>query len=765
MSQLRTWVLLMVTTTAASGAIADTETFFDSEMRSTEWTVDIVGFPYSGGSPSGSTSFPAVGGNPDAHLLHSHTDCNDQNQVISIATNSTAVMDPSAMGGILTIDFFVDVGVIGQGVGLLKPALAQNSEVFVVDDSYLEVISSEGWLGYGFYELGADSFRGADGVATPNFSASGSPITLGYIAGYTYCVTGNLDLQVDNWSAVVTTPTLEPVEISLVLRVSNVDVGESFDVDLVATGFLPARVGGLTTQIAFEPSLVAHVSQVAGPGLSLEDRPGVVQASSSSGLLDLTVVSTLSDASLTTQQSGGTATLATLTFQALQAGDALIGFSAVEVSDAAGSGMKITALTDTTILLPEPSRYLQIATGCLLLLAVAAVKRGRRSSGTRAVAGLAGVVVAAVSLSWPGTSHAGAASGTNGHAVSVYYPFVDQVELVCVDAPSQACDIDLAAIPYDSAADKLIDSTQVRCTSETCQAPCPGSQRCRPKFLIDSQGDPIALTGTLRVTSRQNDASRRTMTVTVDATFPAASNPLSQDLVLTPQIFEDSFNTSGACNNVNGNGPVVLDDTLLVDVVAKYGLDASGPFVGWFPLESNQCVFQDFCGGLGFFNFEGMILPLEPARAELSDAARAAFPSESLNVDPVPVMVDAVPNGALLSAPVECAPRTLQGTPVQIDPNTVEQINEYAVTVRFAEPRGLVPPAACDTDRDGRIGRPDVKAIAESVDDSALPGDSRDDDGNGTVDVLDARLCAIKCDSTECGTIPTQPRWASLRET
>jgi hypothetical protein len=61
-----------------------------------------------------------------------------------------------------------------------------------------------------------------------------------------------------------------------------------------------------------------------------------------------------------------------------------------------------------------------------------------------------------------------------------------------------------------------------------------------------------------------------------------------------------------------------------------------------------------------------------------------------------------------------------------------------------------ITPIVCDVDGDGDIDRFDIAAITAARGVFVGPGDRRDANGDGILDVLDARICAVRCTRTNC---------------
>jgi hypothetical protein len=333
---------------------------------------------------------------------------------------------------------------------------------------------------------------------------------------------------------------------------------------------------------------------------------------------------------------------------------------------------------------------------------------------------------------------------------------VQSTQLVCVDDPSQICDIELDRIedPTD-----LVSNRQVQCTSETCANPCPGTGKlCRPRLVKNSAGNLIELHGTMTVTSMEEELGegRRNLDVTASAVFLATNNPLPADLVIAPQRFARSFRPQGSCTgNQDAPGVIVRDEDAIVDALAENDVVPGGtPLIGWFPLQSNACVLDSMCSGETGFDFDGMIIPFGAARTALSQAAKTAFPLQTLNIDPVPLMVDVTrtsgKGGGIVSVRSACV------EPTAIGPAESTRTNQYAVTVRFALPRGTANRLLCDANRDGSVGRVDIDGILAAVGKTVPSGDLRDANGDGIVNVYDARTCSLMCDTASCGLVAAE---------
>ncbi|MCB1701182.1 MAG: M4 family metallopeptidase [Pseudomonadales bacterium] len=87
------------------------------------------------------------------------------------------------------------------------------------------------------------------------------------------------------------------------------------------------------------------------------------------------------------------------------------------------------------------------------------------------------------------------------------------------------------------------------------------------------------------------------------------------------------------------------------------------------------------------------------------------------------------------------------------DPNTDDydwyaQVDDVALTCDEA------PQLQCDIDGNGSVDRVDIGLITAARNEPALPGDLRDNDGNGTIEVSDARQCTLLCTLPRCTPVP-----------
>jgi hypothetical protein len=63
---------------------------------------------------------------------------------------------------------------------------------------------------------------------------------------------------------------------------------------------------------------------------------------------------------------------------------------------------------------------------------------------------------------------------------------------------------------------------------------------------------------------------------------------------------------------------------------------------------------------------------------------------------------------------------------------------------------GLFEGLPCDVDSNRAIDRSDIQAIFAARNQTAVPGDARDYDGDGIITVNDARACVLLCTNPRC---------------
>ncbi len=209
-------VLLVV---GAAQAESFRAVFSDTTFRNQDWSVTTVML-----GPGGSTiiSQQTQGGNGEAYRAYSNTvntPTASQYSFIGVFhLRNDAVYDPSTSGAISSVGYSEDTiltaGDIGAGL-----AIVQDGSFF--HGGYRIDSLQPDWVTHSRPSLAAEDFRmwvpdiGWDASAHPDFSATGSPITFGFMransadaSGWGYTASGGTD----NWTVTVVP---EPATMSL----------------------------------------------------------------------------------------------------------------------------------------------------------------------------------------------------------------------------------------------------------------------------------------------------------------------------------------------------------------------------------------------------------------------------------------------------------------------------------------------------------------------------------------------------------------------
>lgn len=59
-------------------------------------------------------------------------------------------------------------------------------------------------------------------------------------------------------------------------------------------------------------------------------------------------------------------------------------------------------------------------------------------------------------------------------------------------------------------------------------------------------------------------------------------------------------------------------------------------------------------------------------------------------------------------------------------------------------------PRPCDANGDGAVDKSDIQIILQSIGVPTFPGDPRDVDANGVINIIDVRKCTLMCDKQNC---------------
>lgn len=187
----------------------------DGTFNDSDWTDTAIRLS-STGTYMESAGQSATGGNPSAFRSMTHTWGNDT-QVIVFHTFLGATYDPASQGAIGHIDYAEDQIVLSNPVG---GTLGRG--FFVVQDGTFyrtpgNAWASTTWQTWNVADLTEIDLtdREASGIAHPDFSASGSPLTFGYWRSNT--IPGppvSIVHGIDNWQVSIV-PVPEPASLAL----------------------------------------------------------------------------------------------------------------------------------------------------------------------------------------------------------------------------------------------------------------------------------------------------------------------------------------------------------------------------------------------------------------------------------------------------------------------------------------------------------------------------------------------------------------------
>ena len=252
---------------------ADTVRFSDTVFPNANWSAT----KFLDGSFSAFQV--ATGGNPD-QFRQTDQSMNPGESIFVVHTNSSAVYNPSVNGALGTVNCSFNIKFVGGSTGTSQVAhrlaLEQAGSFYFANDFVVALGPGNGqpgaWQSFSSSGLTSSDFSKLSGAGTLDFSASGSPITFGYLTTNTAGVTSiSTSSGIDNWS-VTLNPTDQLLNISTRLRVltgDNVLIG-----GFIITGSVPKKV----LLRAIGPSLAPFglTGVLADPTLELHTPGGAV---------------------------------------------------------------------------------------------------------------------------------------------------------------------------------------------------------------------------------------------------------------------------------------------------------------------------------------------------------------------------------------------------------------------------------------------------------------------------------------------------------
>ena len=252
---------------------ADTLKFSDTAFLNTEWnTTKLLDGSFSAFQVG-------TGGNP-GQFRQTDQSMNPGESIILVHTRAAAVYDPSASGALGMVNGSFNVKFVAGSTGTsqvaYRLALEQGDSLYMSSDYVVALGPGNGlpgeWQNFSLSGLTASNFSRISGSGTLDFSASGAPITFGYMTTNTANVTSvSTSSGIDNWS-VTLNPTAQLQNISTRLRVltdDNVLIG-----GFIVTGTVPKRM----LLRAIGPSLTAFglTDALTDPILELHQPNGIV---------------------------------------------------------------------------------------------------------------------------------------------------------------------------------------------------------------------------------------------------------------------------------------------------------------------------------------------------------------------------------------------------------------------------------------------------------------------------------------------------------
>lgn len=206
--------VLSLVATAGLASSASAVTFFDGVFNNADWSLTTIVNTNAAGSSAQGLQFLS-GGNPNEYrrIRNQLTVSSPTGILHGFHMNVTAFYDPSSQGAISSINYsedsinYVNQTGNGQGSGL---AILQNGRFYRTSTALVMPYSSfSTWQPNALPGLTAASFWEVDPgtgniiAGTPDFSASGTVMQLGFWRGNSNNGSINTECGIDNWNVVI----------------------------------------------------------------------------------------------------------------------------------------------------------------------------------------------------------------------------------------------------------------------------------------------------------------------------------------------------------------------------------------------------------------------------------------------------------------------------------------------------------------------------------------------------------------------------------
>lgn len=219
------WILA-VGLALSSGAARAGVIYSDGTFNPADWDLVVV-TATNGGTVSAAQNLAAGDPAPSRTVTFSTVQGATGTTTLRLGSiNTLFVYDPGVSGGIAQLDFSYSLAFLASisapaSTGFYRPALRQNGVIYQAVGIF-DSTGSTSWTPFSFSSASAADWAQAGGTANPDFSAAGSLIEFGYLAGLALicnnpngCAQSFITGALDNYRVAVTSlapdPGLNPV--------------------------------------------------------------------------------------------------------------------------------------------------------------------------------------------------------------------------------------------------------------------------------------------------------------------------------------------------------------------------------------------------------------------------------------------------------------------------------------------------------------------------------------------------------------------------